>query len=104
GITLLGREVDDAVRGRIFGFISTSARVVLMVTISAASLVAGFGTLRHIELDSFDFDLSFSRILLLVAAGIGVVTGILAFRNMDDKPGVRVLADLWSSMRGRPLT
>lgn len=103
GITLLGREVDDTVRGRMFAFISTSARVVLMVAVSAASVIGGFGSIREFDLGPFDFDVSYSRILLLLAAILGVVSGYIAFKQMDDKTGVPVLADLWGSMRGRPL-
>lgn len=104
GVTLLGREVDDTVRGRMFAFISTSARVVLMVAVSAASVVAGFGSISRLDLGPIVFDLSFSRILLLVAAAVGILSGLIAFKQMDDKTGVPVLADLWGSMRGRPLT
>ena len=41
--------------------------------------------------------------LLLAAGVVGVLAGIGAFRQMDDKRGVPVLADLWGSLRGRPL-
>ncbi|ADD40556.1 dTMP kinase [Stackebrandtia nassauensis] len=103
GITLLGREVEDTVRGRMFAFISTSARVVLMVTISAASVIGGYGSARQVDIGPLTFDFSFGRILLLIAAVVGVLTGYIAFRQMDDKPGVPVIKDLWGSMRGRPL-
>ncbi|WP_414715111.1 dTMP kinase [Stackebrandtia sp.] len=104
GITLLGREVTDTVRGRMFAFISTSARVVLMVAVSVSSVIGGFGAARTLDLGIVSLDLSFSRILLLVAAVLAALSGWIAFRYMDDKPGVPILADLWSSMRGRPLT
>ena len=41
--------------------------------------------------------------LLAVAGAFGVVAGFAALRQMDDKPGVPLLADIWGSMRGRPL-
>nr|WP_285666435.1 dTMP kinase [Actinorhabdospora filicis] len=104
GITLLGGEVDDDVRGRIFAFINTAARVVLMVTIAGAGLIAGFGLARRFDWGPFHMDLSATRFLLLAAGLIGIATGITAFRQMDDKPGVPVLRDLWSSIRGRPLS
>jgi len=103
GITLLGREVDDAVRGRIFAFINTGARVVLMASVAGAGVVAGFGSARRVDLGFVSIELSFSRLLLLAAAVLSVIAGIAAFRQMDDKPGVPVFADLWSSMRGRPI-
>ena len=104
GITLLGREIEDSLRGRMFAFISTGARVVLMVTVALAGVVGGFGSARQIDLGPLTVDLSFSRLLLGVAAVLSVVSGVVSFRQMDDKPGVPVLRDLWSSMRGRPLT
>lgn len=104
GITLLGGEVDDDVRGRIFAFINTAARVVLMVTIAGSGLIAGFGLARRFDWGPFHMDLSATRFLLLAAGIIGIGTGITAFRQMDDKPGVPVLRDLWSSVRGRPLS
>lgn len=104
GITLLGRDVADEVRGRIFAFLGTAARVVLMVSIAGASVIAGFGSARSLEMGPLSLELSFSRFLLLAAAVSTVWAGWKAFREMDDKPGVPVLADLWGSMRGRPLT
>lgn len=103
GITLLGREVDDTVRGRIFAFINTGARVVLMASVAGAGVVAGFGNARRLDLGFISLELSFSRLLLLAAAVLSVIAGIAAFRQMDDKPGVPVFADLWGSMRGRPI-
>jgi dTMP kinase len=104
GITLLGREVEDTLRGRMFAFISTGARVVLMVTVAGAGVIAGFGNARRVEWGVISVELSFSRILLLAAAALSLFAGVVALRQMDDKPGVPIFADLWSSMRGRPLT
>lgn len=103
GITLLGTEISDDVRGRVFAFVNTSARGVLMLAISLSSAIVGFGSSRRIDIGGMALDISATRILLLIAGGIGIATGVTAFRQMDDKPGVGVLADVWSSMRGRPL-
>ena len=104
GITLLQREVDDEVRGRIFGFIAVSARVVLMVSMTVTSPLAGWHAARRLELGVTTVEVSMSRMLLLAAAVLVIWLGVTAFRRMDDKRGVPVLADLWSSLRGRPLT
>src|SRR5207248_2914949 len=43
--------------------------------------------------------------IVLAAAGVfGVIAGLTALRQMDDKPGVPILADLIGSWRGRPLS
>lgn len=104
GITLLGGEVDDDVRGRIFAFINTAARVVLMATIAGSGLIAGFGLARRVDWGVLHMDLSATRFLLLAAGIIGITTGLSAFRQMDDKPGVPVFKDIWGSVRGRPLS
>lgn len=103
GVTLLGGEVSDDTRGRVFAFVNTGTRVVLMVAITLSSVLVGIGASRHVDLAFADFDFSTTRVLLLVAGVVGIITGVTAFRQMDDKPGVPVIADLISSVRGRPL-
>jgi len=104
GITLLGVEVGDEVRGRVFAVVQTGTRVVLMVAIALSSLLVGVGGSRRFEVASLGISISSTRLLLLVAGVAGIISGISAFKQMDDKPGVGVLADLWGSMRGRPLS
>lgn len=104
GITLLGGEVGDALRGRVFAFVHTSVRVVLMLAIALTGLMAGAGGSRLVSLGLADVSVSYTRVLLLVAGLGGILAGRLAFRQMDDKRGVPVLADLWGSLRGRPLS
>jgi dTMP kinase len=99
GTTLLYSEVTDDVRGRVFAFIQTGTQISLLLSISLSSVLSGFGGSHQLGGLSF----STSRFLLLVAGVLGILAGVGAFRQMDDKPGVAVLADLWGSMRGRPL-
>ncbi|HWB34622.1 MAG TPA: dTMP kinase [Rugosimonospora sp.] len=99
GTTLLYSEVTDDVRGRVFAFIQVGTQVSLLLTISLSSALSGFGGSRMIG----GLSISTSRLLLLAAGVFGVVAGIGALRQMDDKRGVPIFADLWGSMRGRPL-
>jgi dTMP kinase len=99
GITLLGTEVTDDVRGRVFAFIQTGTQVTLLLTISLSSFVVGLGGQR----DIFGFSVSTTRPLLLAAGIFGTIAGIGALRQMDDKPGVPLLADIWASLRGHPI-
>ncbi len=104
GITLLGGEIADDVRGRVFAVVQTGTRVVLMLAIALSSLLVGVGGSRRLEIASLGISISSTRLLLLAAGAFGIFSGISAFRQMDDKPGVAVLADLWGSIRGRPLS
>lgn len=103
GTTLLGGEVADELRGRVFGFVNMSTRAVLMLAIALASVLVGLGSDRTLTVAGASVTISTTRILLLAAGVVGVLAGIAAFKQMDDKPGVPVMADLWGSLRGRPL-
>ncbi len=104
GTTLLYGEVDDAVRGRVFAVVQIGVRMVLLLAITISGFLVGLGSSRRVDLGAVSFDVSSTRVLLLVAGAIGVFVGIGSFRQMDDKRGVPVLADLWGSIRGRPLS
>ncbi|MEV6523381.1 dTMP kinase [Longispora sp. NPDC051575] len=100
GTTMLGTEIGDEVRGRVFGFIWTAVRVVLMLSISLSATLAGFGGTRLI----FGAHISFTRILLAAAGIVGALAGVMAFRQMDDRRGVPVLGDIWGALTRRPLS
>lgn len=100
GTTLLGTEVGDEVRGRVFAFIQTGTQVTLLLTISLSSVVVGYGSSRQL----LGVPVSTTRILLFGAGLFGVVIGFGALRQMDDKRGVPLLADVLGSIRGRPLS
>jgi dTMP kinase len=104
GTTLLGTEVGDEVRGRVFAFMQTSTRFVLMLAISLSGVLVGVGGSRQLfRVASLGVAVSSTRLLLFAAGVLGAVAGMAALRQMDDKPGVPILADLVSSLRGRPL-
>ncbi|NUT37993.1 MAG: dTMP kinase [Hamadaea sp.] len=103
GTTLLGGEVADEVRGRVFAFVQTSVRVVLMLAIALSSVLVGAGGSPELSIGETSVPVSSTRVLLFVAGVFGTMAGYWALRQMDDKPGVPLLPDLWGSMRGRPL-
>jgi len=101
GITLLGAEVPDDRRGRVFAFVQTAVRVILLASVSAASVGVGLGSGRLPVV--LGVPVSASRLLLCLAGGCGVLVGRLALRQMDDRAGVPVRADVWRALRRRPL-
>ncbi|MGC5051067.1 dTMP kinase [Micromonospora sp. DT48] len=103
GTTLLGGEVADEVRGRVFAVVQIGTRLVLILAIALGSLLAGVGGSRTLNIADLGISISSTRLLLLAAGAAGIFAGISAFGQMDDKKGVPVLADLWGSIRGRPL-
>ena len=41
GFTMIGHEVSDQLRGRVFAFVMSSVRIVLLATIAAGPILAG---------------------------------------------------------------
>jgi len=103
GTTLLMAEVSDDIRGRVFAFMQTATRFVLILSISLSGILVGLGGSRELDIAGLGVSVSSTRLLLLAAGVFGAVTGMTALRQMDDKPGVPIIADIVSSLRGRPL-
>lgn len=109
GYTLLGLEVGDDVRGRTFAFVQSMVRVVLISVLALGPvLAAGFSkafalpsTLRLNEFVSLTYTGAMATFLLagLIAVGIGIA----AYRQMDDRQGVRLGSDLLDAVRRRQL-
>jgi len=100
GLTLLGREVSDDVRGRTFAFVQSLVRVDLILTLAAAPFVVGVIRQRTVEAGVVDFTVDGTRILLVLAGLLAVGGGIVSYRQMDDRAGVPVVPDVVSALRG----
>jgi dTMP kinase len=54
GYTLIGQEVEDRLRGRIFSFVLSSVRIMLLLTIAAGSQLAGAFGEHRIQINDDD--------------------------------------------------
>jgi dTMP kinase len=67
GYTLIGHEVEDRLRGRIFSFVLSSVRIMLLVTIAVGPVLAGaFGTHRLVINDDASITFSGPGLTLLL--------------------------------------
>ncbi|GAA3002316.1 dTMP kinase [Streptosporangium longisporum] len=102
GYTMIGLEVDDNLRGRTFSFLQSLARVTLLLVVAVAPTLAGLFGRSEIVVGSdpvYTFD--GSNLVLLVGGLLAAVVGIVALRQMDDRRGVSIVADLIAAVRGR---
>lgn len=97
GITLLGSEVEDEMRGRVFAFIQSMVRVVMILALAAVPVLVG--TIGQPRLPGTEDTVDGTRIVLLGAGLLAVAAGVLAYRLMDQRSGVPVLADLVTALR-----
>ena len=108
GYTTIGLEVDDETRGRTFAYLQSMIRVILFAVIAIApSLAGGFSALAraigggddlHVAAGITYRNIGYNLVLLLAAA-VALLLGRLSYRQMDDRRGVPLLADLGSAFR-----
>ncbi|MFF1817390.1 dTMP kinase [Kribbella sp. NPDC058245] len=102
GYTLLGLEVPDAVRGRTFAFVQSAVRTVLAVTLAIAPFVAGAIGRHTYAISGHSVTYNGASMTMLIAAVVAGVIGLLAWRQMDDRPGVPFWRDLRRSFGKTP--
>jgi dTMP kinase len=101
GYTLVGLEVEDSLRGRTWAFLQSLVRVVLLLVVAAVPFVAGvIGNHRFKVLGSNVYHFGGPNAVLLIAAIIAIVFGLVAFRHMDDRRGAPLIRDLLAALRG----
>ncbi len=108
GYTVIGLEVDDATRGRTFAFLQSGIRVILFAVIAIAPLLAGaFNALisssgaASFRFAGFYYGNVGYNLVLLLAAAFALLLGRVAYRQMDDRKGVPLRADLTRVFRAK---
>jgi dTMP kinase len=101
GYTLLGLEVEDSMRGRTFAFVQTLIRLVLALVLAAAPLVAGLiGTHSWTINDDAELDYNGAAITMFASSLLMIAVGVLAYRQMNDRPGATIRSELKRSLMG----
>ena len=72
GFTMIGHEVSDQLRGRVFAFVMSSVRIVLLLTIAAGPILAGAIGTYPVTVGDFRFEITGPAIVLAVG-------GLIAF-------------------------
>ncbi|HTU05780.1 MAG TPA: dTMP kinase, partial [Trebonia sp.] len=108
GFTLVGLEVDDETRGRVFAFFLSTIQVILLAVIAAVPFIAvGFTALTKAITGTGD--VHFAHVVyasagqnevLLLAAVVVAFVGLKSYRDMDDRKGVPLREDLIAALRG----
>jgi len=113
GFTLVGLEVDDDTRGRVFAFFQSTIQAILLAVIAVAGFIAtGFSaaigalagshsgviTIAHITYGSPG-----DNLLLLLSAALVAYVGVKSYRELDDRKGIPLFEDLWAAIRNEPL-
>ena len=108
GYTIVGGEVDDDTRGRTFAFLYSAMRVILFAVIAVAPFIAagftaavrGISGSTTVRIGNLTYGGIGDNVVLLLAAAVAIVLGVVSYRQMDDRNGVPLISDLTSVFRG----
>ena len=99
GLTLLGGEVEDEVRGRTFGLVNALMRIDLLLVVTIAPPIAG-AIGQH---DAGPFALNGISVTMFAGGVLAVGVGVLSYRTMNDRPDVPLRTDVWTLLRREPV-
>ncbi|MFZ0167746.1 MAG: dTMP kinase [Trebonia sp.] len=108
GFTIVGLEVDDETRGRVFAFFQSTIQVILLMVIALVPFIAGGFTAiikavtgsPDVQVGHLEYTSAGQNAVLLLAAVIVAFVGIKSYRDMDDRKGVPLREDLAAALRG----
>ncbi|MCV2491747.1 dTMP kinase [Geodermatophilus sp. YIM 151500] len=99
GFTLLGTEVEDAVRGRTFALVHSLVRAALILSLAVTPFAVGLFGRRTFDLGIGSQTVTGERLALFAAGLVAVGVGVLAYRQMDDRRPVPLVADIVTALR-----
>ena len=110
GFTIVGLEVDDDTRGRVFAFFQSSIQVILFAVIAVVpflsalftKLISSMTGSGDVVIGHIKYVSAGQNVVILLAAAIAALLGWTSYRQMDDRKGVRLRDDLASAIRGEP--
>ena len=113
GFTIVGLEVDDDTRGRVFAFFQSTIQAILLAVIAVAGFIAtGFSAAigavtgssnGAVKIAHITYGAPGDNLLLLLSAVLVAFVGIQSYRQLDDRKGVPLLEDLMTAIRNEPL-
>jgi dTMP kinase len=99
GLTIIGAQVADEVRGRIIAFVQSIVRLTLLGSLALVPLLVGLVSARTVEILGYPFLIDGTRVVMLAGGFVAALVGMLAYRQMDDRRAEPLLPDLLAALR-----
>ncbi|HKN56151.1 MAG TPA: MFS transporter, partial [Amycolatopsis sp.] len=102
GVTIIGSRVEDAVRGRINAIYQLMMKIVLFGATVTVPVLIGLVRPHVISVWGGPVTVDGTRPVMIGGAALAVLTGIFAYRQMDDRRVEPILTDLRNALRRSP--
>jgi dTMP kinase len=102
GVTIIGSQVEDAIRGRINAIYQSLMKIILAGAMALTPVLVGLVQLHKVTVWGRQMQIDGTRPVLLGAGLIAALVGVIAYRQMDDRRSEPILADLLNAIRRKP--
>jgi dTMP kinase len=102
GVTIIGSQVEDAIRGRINAIYQSLMKIILFGVTASVPLLVGLVQPRTVNAWGRAMLVDGTRPVLLGGGVLAALVGVIAYRQMDDRRTEPILADLLAAIRGKP--
>jgi dTMP kinase len=102
GVTIIGTQVEDSIRGRINAIYQSLMKIVLALSMMVVPLLIGLVRPRTVAIFGSPVLVDGTRPVLFGAGLIAALVGVIAYKQMDDRRTETILADLRAAIRGKP--
>jgi dTMP kinase len=111
GFTIVGLEVDDDTRGRVFAFFQSTIQVILLAVIAVVPFLSAAFTKAiasatgsgDVKIGNIVYASAGQNVVILLAAAVVAFVGVSSYRRMDDRKGVPLFEDMVAAIRGEQI-
>lgn len=102
GITIIGSQVDDAIRGRINAIYQSMMKIIVFGSTAIVPLLIGLTKPRTVQVWGSPIIIDGTRPVMLGGGILAAIVGIIAYRQMDSRHAETIMSDLRNVIRRRP--
>jgi len=102
GVTIIGSQVDDSIRGRINAIYQSMMKIIVFGATGIVPLLIGLTKPRTVTVWGNDIIIDGTRPVMLGGGILAAVVGVIAYRQMDSRRAETIMSDLRNVIRRRP--
>jgi dTMP kinase len=97
---MLGMEVSDELRGRVFAFAQSLVRISLVGVLAISPLIAAAIGEHDFKFGEVELTYNGAAFTMLGGGIIAMIVGVASYQQMKDRPGVSFWSDVLNALRG----
>lgn len=102
GMTIIGTQIEDAIRGRINAIYQSLMKIILFGSTAVVPALVALVRPKNVIVLGRPMQIDGTRPVLLVAGLIAALFGVVAYRQMDDRRSETIMSDLLAVLRKIP--